>query len=374
MFIGVFHRRRWLETAQPLFFLVAAVLCLYRPVALATGVSRGLSVCSGVIIPTLYPFMILAGVLTESPLCRRPGRGISAVTRWLFGLPGCCGPAILLSLVGGYPAGALAIGRLLQQGNITREEAKRMTLFCVNGGPGFIISTVGSGLLGNVQAGLLLFLAHAGTSLVMGIVLGRGHRRGAETPPPPLAPARPIAKTVADSCSALLTMCGFVVLAAAILSLVEALGLPMTVQQLTGWRSAHISAALAAMLEVSCGCIALSGGGELTPLWLCLCMGWGGLSVQGQLAAALGEPGLLGKRFFAARLLHGAVSGGVAMGLFALIPVDLVGSMAVLKPGVGALPFSTTATASGMLLILSFFAMICFSPKNTGKKENNMLQ
>ena len=123
------------------------ILLLSYPNAMATGISRGLSVCSTVIIPTLYPFMILAGLLANSPLCRRPGRVMTAVTRRLFGLPGCCGPAILLSLVGGYPAGAIAIAGLRERGQITEEETRRMTAYCVGGGPGFIVSTVGAGLL-----------------------------------------------------------------------------------------------------------------------------------------------------------------------------------------------------------------------------------
>ena len=83
--------------------VAACLLLIHYPNAMATGISRGLSICSTVIIPTLYPFMILAGVLANSPLCRRPGPLATAVTRRLFGLPGCCGTAILLSLVGGPP-------------------------------------------------------------------------------------------------------------------------------------------------------------------------------------------------------------------------------------------------------------------------------
>jgi uncharacterized membrane-anchored protein YitT (DUF2179 family) len=38
--------------------IAVAMVMLRWPQALANGVSRGLSVCSAVIIPTLYPFMI----------------------------------------------------------------------------------------------------------------------------------------------------------------------------------------------------------------------------------------------------------------------------------------------------------------------------
>ncbi len=373
MFIRTVHKRSLFTAAVSAAFIVVAIIMLRFPQALANGVSRGLSVCTSVIIPTLYPFMILAGVLTDSPLCTRPNKVIAAVARRLFRLPACCGTAILLSLIGGYPAGALAIGRLRNNGRITANQARRMTLFCVNGGPGFIVSTVGAGLLGSVRAGWLLFAAHAVTSLGMGVILARTDKTGAtaETPPTAVNSPRPFAQTVQDTCTALLTMCGFVLLAAAGLSVWEASGLPHALQNASGIPAAAWSTAAAMLTEVSCGCIAIAGSGTLAPFWLCLCLGWGGLSVQGQLAVALkgkNDERMLGGAFFGGRLVHGCVSGLVATGLFRIIPVDLP---TVNQPS--STPFYASPSASVMLLLLSFTAMLCFYPKKTGNPPKDVL-
>ena len=386
MFVRVIRRDALRRVLWAAAFLAAAVLLLYRPQALATGVSRGLSVCSGVIIPTLYPFMLLAAMLTDSPLCRSPGRLSAAVTRRLFGLPGCCGPAILLSLVGGYPAGALAIGRLLRQGQITREQARRMTGFCVNGGPGFIIGTVGSGLLGSPLAGCLLFAAHIAVSLGIGLFLGLRQNcgrpaaasppetepdsRGLSAPEPP----RSLAAVVRDTCSALLSMCGFVVLAAAVLSLLDACRVWQAAARLTGLSIAGLRAAAAGLLEVSSGCIALAGSGALAPFWLSLCLGWGGLSVHGQLAAALSGTRLPDRGFFLWRLFHGVASGLLAMLLFRFVPAGLPAAAAAAVSGSQVVPYRVSAVASVMLLLLTFLAMLCFSPKRTGNSGSGMLQ
>ena len=341
------------------------LLLLHYPNAMATGISRGLSICSTVVIPTLYPFMVLAGVLANSSLCRRPGRKISAVTRWLFGLPGCCGPAILLSLVGGYPAGAIAIARLRERGQITAEETRRMTAFCINGGPGFVISTVGAGLLGSVQAGMMLYAAQVAVSIGIGIALGRG-RQARETSPTPLSPPKPMAQVVSDTCAALLTMCGFVVLAAAGLSLAEGCGFTRGVAAALRLDTAAVSAAVAAVTEVSCGCVALASGGALMPLWLSLALSWGGLSVQGQLAAVLPQERVLGWRFWRWRILHGVLSGGLAMGLFALFPPH----RSTLSSDTAVVPYSVSVAATLMLLVLSFLAMLCFSDFSEKKTGN----
>lgn len=373
MFIHTVHKRSLVSAFVSVAIIVVAIVMLRFPQALANGVSRGLSVCSSVIIPTLYPFMILAGVLTDSPLCTRPNAFGEAVTRRLFGLPACCGTAIFLSLIGGYPAGALAIGRLRSSGLIRADEARRMTLFCINAGPGFIVSTVGAGLLGSARAGWLLFAAHATTSLGIGMILARVKESPSATKAVPVVPPVPraFADTVQDTCAALLTMCGFVVLAAAGLSVWEASGLPHALQAVSGIPAATWSTAAAMLTEVSCGCIALTGGRALTPFWLCLCLGWGGLSVQGQLAVALkGKRGdnLLSPSFWLGRLVHGCVSGVIATLLFRFIPVDLP---TVSQPP--ATPFFVSPSASAMLLILSFTAMLCFYPKKTGNLQQGVL-
>lgn len=374
VFIRTLHKRSLFTAAVSVAVIVLAAVMLRFPQALANGVSRGLSVCSSVIIPTLYPFMILAGVMTDSPLCSRPGKFSAAVTRRLFCLPACCGSAILLSLIGGYPAGALAIGRLRQSSRISAEQARRMTLFCVNGGPGFIVSTVGVGLLGSARAGWLLFAAHATTSIGMGITLARTDKMREDTaqqPPSAALPPRAFAQTVQDTCAALLSMCGFVVLAAAGLSLWEASGLPHALQSISGITATVWSTAAAMLAEVSCGCIAIAGGGTLAPFWLCVCLGWGGLSVQGQLAVALKgarDEKILIPAFWAARLIHGCVSGLIATLLFRFIPVDLP---TVSTPT--ATPFYASAPASVMLLLFSFTAMLCFYPKKTGNPSKDVL-
>ena len=361
MFVRTVTKRAVLGGLYTAGLWLAGVLLLCRPQAVATGISRGLSVCTGVIIPTLYPFMLLAGLLADSPLCRRPGRALCAVTGRLFGLPGGCGAAILLSLVGGYPAGALAISRLRRQELINDEQTRRMLTFCVCGGPGFIIGTVGAGLLGSVRAGVLLFAAQVAVALAIGVWQGRHHRRETFTAAAPAVPVRPLAAVVSDTCGALLTMCGFVVLAAVVLALTEAFSLPAGLETVTGVPARHWSAALAAVTEVSSGCIALAGG-PMAPLFLSLTISWAGLSVQGQIAAALPGVPVLCSRFWSWRVLHGVVSGLLASGLFALIPTEL----STLNDGASALPHGGSFSASIMLLILSFLAMLRFSPKKTG--------
>ena len=63
MIIRVYHRERIRSAAVLLLCAALAFAGLCYPQALATGVSRGLSICTAVIIPTLYPFMVLLSLI-----------------------------------------------------------------------------------------------------------------------------------------------------------------------------------------------------------------------------------------------------------------------------------------------------------------------
>ena len=52
MFIRTISKSNLQKTATALLFAAAAAVLLYRPAAMATGISRGLAICCTVIIPT----------------------------------------------------------------------------------------------------------------------------------------------------------------------------------------------------------------------------------------------------------------------------------------------------------------------------------
>ncbi len=350
-----------------LLVIAAGAALLVWPQAAAGGVSRGLSICSSVIIPSLFPFLVLAGFLVRSGISAAIGRRLEGLTRALFGLPGCCAPGILIGCVGGYPTGGLAVGELVESGQITREEGRRMLRFCVNGGPAFIISAVGAGMMGNVRFGVVLFAAHLLASLLMGIGGGIGarHRRG--EPPAcrkpvcavskKLSPAAAFVESVNAACRSLLYMCGFVVLFAALLALLDVSGAAAAINRLlalpfalSGADTGALSSLLPCLLEVSCGCVEASGAGEAAPLLLGAALGWGGLSVHCQLAASLHGKKLMGRGFFAFRMLHALLGALLTMVLLRFVPMPLT----VWKSSNGALvePFSGPVVASAALLLM----------------------
>lgn len=370
MFVKTVRRSSLLTGLLLIGVAVAGAALLIWPQAAASGVSRGLSICSSVIIPSLFPFLVLSGFLVRSGLSVKMGRRLDRVTRFLFGLPGCCGAGILIGFIGGYPAGGVAAGELVERGDITREEGRRMLRFCVNGGPAFIISAVGTGLMGQPAYGFMLYGAHIAAALILGIAgrfHGRGKDRGAKqapsaaplrhAKPPHLSVAAAFVESVNAACRSLLYMCGFVVLFAAILSLCDASGVAEAIRtalsapfRLSGADTAGIACLFPCLLEVSCGCVEAAASGPSAPFLLGMALGWGGLSVHCQLSASLHRQRLIDRSFFAARGLHALLGGILTMVLFRFVPVAVNTGISFSETVVK--PYTTSVTASTALLLM----------------------
>jgi len=363
LFFHVLHKQRLLNAGLLCGLTAAAAALLVWPEAVSAGVSRGLSICGAVIIPSLFPFLVLAGFLVRAGIAAALGRRSERLIRLLFGLPGCCGTAILIGMVGGYPAGGTAVGELVASGAITAAQGRRLLRFCVNGGPAFIISAVGAGMLGSASRGALLFAAHIAVSLLIGIA-SRSKSSAEPQPPPQKTQKLPVTAAFVESvnaaCRSLLYMCGFVVLFAALLTLADVSGAGAVLQRL-------ISAPLTALgggatglgsvnwlpmgLEVSSGCIEAASGGRLAPLLLGITLGWGGLSVHCQMAASLAGQKLIDRRFFRFRLLAALLGGLVSLLLFRFVPVPgLAGTVPAGTPQIR--PFTTSAAGSVALLLM----------------------
>lgn len=310
MICSVRNRKRWLTAA---ICLAAAVLLMLFPEAVQTGVKRGLALTAQLLIPSLFPFLVLSGFLIRSGIAAAFGRCLSPLMRRVFGFSGSAAAAMIMSMLGGYPAGASAVSQLVAQGEIGRDEGKRLLCCCVNAGPAFIVGGVGVGMLGSVEAGLLLLAAHLIASLVVALTCKKG-----SVSPSPAAPAEPchLAAAFTDSvhaaATAIIAMCGFVLLSSAALSLTDALSLTSPVCRYL----------LAAAAEVTSACVEGAAMGVAAPFCIGAALGFGGLSVMGQLLAVTAPYRLIDAAFFRCRLLHALLGGGLSSLLFALFPPD----------------------------------------------------
>ncbi len=358
MYIRIWHKRRFQQGGIVFLFMAAAVLLLRFPAAVATGVSRGLAVCGEVIIPSLFPFLVLSGIFIHSGTAAMVGRKWERAARRVFHLSGNGAAVLLIGAVGGYPAGAAAVRDLWDRREIDESEASRLLLCCVGGGPAFIIGTVGARLLGSAYKGVLLYAAHV---LAMLLIAFFTRRRGEPTkqkvpPPQKVAFSAIFSLAVERAVTSILGISGFVLLFSAVLTLSDAVG--VTNVMLSTFTSPAIPAAIyAAFWEVSCGCVELAAcrfSGVGVAFLLGAALGWGGLSVAMQIRGMFSEPALPWGSYYVGRCAHALVGGFLSAGLFAVMPMtsNVTTAVAPLYTVTAVHPFSVSAAASAALLVL----------------------
>lgn len=353
--------------------LLAAVLVM--PKACANGVREGLELCASVLIPSIFPALLATVIMVESGGAQWLGKKLSAVSKLLFAMPGEAASALVLSMLGGYPAGAKAVVGLYENGAVTKTQAQRMVLFCFSAGPAFLIGAVGA-MAQSVLAGVVLLVANSISVVLVGILLGLilDRDRSGEIASE-IKLAQNIAKvpfsqalvvSVQKAASSMLSICLFVVVFSVFRAMLSGAGLQSLAEAFLLKLSVGESAAravLPALLEVSAGCsLAVKAGLAFTGFFI----GFGGLAVHAQVWAIAHELQINKSLFFIVRMIQGMLTAGLtAVLLLFLPPVESAADVAF-----GAMP---TAGGSALLMLLCVACVLCMPseklPKRTKKAQ-----
>ena len=205
--------------------LLLALLLLRHRTAAAAGVVSGIHTCLGTLIPSLFPFILLACLCTNSRAAQVLFRPLSPVMRHVFRLPACAAPAVLLGLTAGYPTGAKITANLYAAGKLTREQAARLLCFCTAPGYAFAAAYTGSLLLRSDRIGLNLFFACALAPLLLGLTLSRFAEKPEKSLKSPESAPGGIVSAVQDGIKATVSLCGFVLVFSMLLAVLHDAGI-----------------------------------------------------------------------------------------------------------------------------------------------------
>lgn len=325
----------WLEGTV---LLGLSLLLFSFPSQSIQAARQGLALCLDLLIPSLFPFLVLSSLCIRTGLAARMARLVRRPMGHLFGVGGGSA-AFLLGAVGGYPVGPQTLVQLLDRKDCTPREAQRLALFCNQCGPAFFLGAAGVGVFGSRRAGLLLLVCHFLAACLLGwglhLLLDRGRPAGTAVIRRIEGQSLPAAlpDCVGSSFQATLNICAYVVLFSVLTALAEASGaLPALVGSLEtllpGTHTAALSRSLLiGTLELSTGTAALREA-VASPLALPMAaflLGWGGFSVHCQSLGSLRRTGVSLKAYLLAKLLHGLLAAlltGIGMHLFPLtLPV-----------------------------------------------------
>ena len=328
-----FNLSRYRDGLLGTVFLLASGSLLLWPRECSQAVVEGLHRCGSVLIPALFPFFILSSLVVELGLSRFLGNLLQPVMGPLFRLGGHCSGALVLGWVGGYPVGARTAISLYQKGQCSKPEAEHLLSFCNNCGPAFALGVVGVGLFGSRSVGLLLYLTHLLSSLLVGLVfrclLPKTSCSGPTQSPvfQPVSLPLALTRSITGAVQSLLNLSAFVLFFSVVVRCVTLSGLPDALARLLscfGVSQTLTVPLLTGMLEFSSGVLALSGEGALTGriAAAAFLMGWGGLSVHCQVLA-LNDCRLSMAPYLWGKLLHGLTAAALSVLLLRTLPVSV---------------------------------------------------
>jgi len=151
-----------------LFIII--VFCIVFPQDMINATKSGLTLWSNIIVPSLFPFLILSELIQISALPHLFEKCFAPVMKSIFKLPGISAIAVFLGMTGGYPIGAKTTTDLLKNHSISQNAANHMITFVNNAGPLFILGAIGIGLYHSTTIGILLLLSHYLSALFTGIL------------------------------------------------------------------------------------------------------------------------------------------------------------------------------------------------------------
>lgn len=150
--------------------LFLAVFCILFPETMIASTKSGIILWGNVLLPSLFPFLIISNLITKTALPKIFGRILNPIMTFLFNLPGISILPLFLGMTGGYPIGAKITSDLLESKIISKKNANHLITFVNNSGPLFISGAIGIGLYKNVKIGLLLLLVHYLSALIVGFI------------------------------------------------------------------------------------------------------------------------------------------------------------------------------------------------------------
>ncbi len=323
--------------------LSAAVLLAF-PQQAVSGAAKGLELCAGVIIPSLFPFLAVSSFSALSPSLSDVTRLFSPVMRHVFRLPAAAAPAVVFGLIGGYPVGCTTTAQLYEQGEINSEQAQRLTCFSVNAGPAFVITAVGVTMLRSVKAGIILFASCVVSSIIIGILLGftapKPEKKAAKEKTS-TGELRALVGATEKAAQSIIKICAWTVLFSCISTVAGSMSI-----------SENVLLAFSCISEVTGGCLAATQTGNLCAVAAAL--GWSGLCVCCQVIESVKKTGASLGVFFAFRVAHAALA-AVACGIILhFFPIEISVFSNVASVTAGSFSYSVSATVALLCLCTVF--------------------
>ena len=300
-----------LKNILTLAIVCAIGVCLIiHPQNTAEGIKNGFLILGNNLIPALFPFMVLSSYVSESSVARMISKLFEKSFKLIFKTSGYGVIPFVLGCLGGYPVGAKTVCEFYESKKLSQNDATRLLYWCINPSPAFLITAVGTFMLGNTKSGFLLYFSCLLSSVTIGFIcrfLSNDEIYSIETEE--TKPKENIfVKSVSKGSEGMLSICGWVLTFCVLASLCDALNFPYSLSYII--KSAG---------EVTTGCKNAVSSGLALPV-IAGIAGFGGFAVICQCASYSSVCKVRMKYLICSRLINAALSGIYCSALLKIFP------------------------------------------------------
>ncbi|MBQ7333465.1 MAG: hypothetical protein IJW38_03865 [Clostridia bacterium] len=280
-------------------FVAAVCLAFFFSPMISEDVKAGLLLCYTAIIPSVFPFMILADLML-SYMHFENFKALRYLFSRLFKINGYAISAFVAGIICGFPIGAKMAKELYVAGKITKNECERLIGFSNNASPAFVISGVGYGLLGSLKTGVFLYTVSVISSVIVGISAGLFQKLPKDTLVKTDLPFS-FTKSIKSASQGTLTVCGFITFFSIVIGFLGRL-----------IKSRELLVILSSFLEIGNATRLIAQthvfSNELSLSLFAFTIGFSGLSVHFQSRSLIGDTDISMKKYYIMKLLTGALS------------------------------------------------------------------
>ena len=329
--------------------IVAAIgvgLIIY-PKNTAEGIKNGFLLLGNNLIPALFPFMVLSSYISQSTIAQAISKFFEKPFRFIFKASGYGVIAMILGCLGGYPVGAKTVCEFYESGKISRNDAERLLYWCINPSPAFLITAIGTFMLGDAEIGFILYFSCLLSSLTIGFFcrfLSSDEIYSVETRLPESKESI-FVKSVSRGSEGMLGICGWILTFCVLASLCDALKLPYS-----------ISYIIKAVGEVTTGCKNAVSAGLSLPV-IAAISGFGGFAVICQCASYSSVCKLKMKFLVCSRIINSALSAIFCSLLLKIFP-QCENASVIISAGTTTFTLYHSISASIILIIMCILLVL----------------
>ena len=153
-----------------IFLLLLLISIIISPAKFISAGLDGISAWAFSVLPSVLPFMIISSLLLSTGYIEKACKPFERPFKKIYNTNAYSAYVFFVSIISGYPVGSKMIAELYEQNKISRSDAFRMSSFCSNSGPMFIVGAVGIKMILSSLAGYIMLISHIIGAILNGIL------------------------------------------------------------------------------------------------------------------------------------------------------------------------------------------------------------